>query len=91
MAVCEAMKAASIAQRPPGKVAKFLVERLTPAPGHRLSLYDMQDGYRAWCQQNYVPALPPAAFIAELSRLVRQTEIETLHEGDYVYCLDVRI
>lgn len=74
-----------------GKVSKFVLDRLRPAPGSRVEAGAALLAYREWCKEKGHEPLPVADFANELGLICKKVGVKTVEAPDGVYCLDVQI
>ena len=73
------------------KVARFMVDRLEPAPRASVESADLYSAFCEWCQVNGVRALPAPQFADALVPVLNEVGIRRKMAGGDVFLCDVRL
>ena len=75
----------------PKKVARFMVDRLEPAPRASVESGDLYSAFCEWCQVNGMRALPAPQFADALVPVLNEVGIRRKMAGGDVFLCDVRL
>lgn len=81
----------AIAHNSYGSLSKYLLTNIEHDEGSTTPVADILAGYRAWCDDNKLEALPQPKAVAQLASLFDRAQIATDVDGKKIICRDVKL